>query len=304
MEILNNVLSKYGLNKTTSGQPQGQSSQSFFQQISNPQYWVNLFNTFLSNIVKLILLSILFFLLYKFGKGIVTRISNNLQSSQTSNNRAKTMATLSQNIFFYVLAFIYIYMALSILGAPVGTLITGAGIFSLALGLGAQGFVSDVVTGFFILVEQQFDVGDSVQISDEVSGTVTYIGLRTTQIRSSDGTLNYVPNREIKIVKNLSRGNMMTVIDLQLFPRTNIRRVKEIVDQVNAKLAPNNADLVAPPKVIGPTEVHAGVLYFEIQLSTKNGAQLIVKRDFLGAYLTALRNAGVELPENNLDLTK
>lgn len=275
----------------------------FLQQINNPQYWINLFNTFLSNLVKIILLSIFFWLLYKFGKKIVGRVTYNLRTNATSSNRSRTIATLTQNIYFYFLAFIYIYMVLSIMGAPVGTLITGAGIFSLALGLGAQGFVSDVVTGFFILVEQQFDVGDSVSVGD-ISGTVAYIGLRTTQIRSADGTLNYIPNRNITIVKNLSRGNMTTVIDLQLFPRTNIKKVTQVLEQVNNNLAPHVPDLVQAPKLIGPVDVQAGLLHYQISLNTKNGAQLVVKRQFLEAYLAALQQANISMPENTLDLTQ
>lgn len=301
---MNNILNKYNsLINNNKQQPNQNQQPMFLQQINNPQYWINLFNTFLSNLVKIILLSIFFWLLYKFGKKIVGRVTYNLRTNATSSNRSRTIATLTQNIYFYFLAFIYIYMVLSIMGAPVGTLITGAGIFSLALGLGAQGFVSDVVTGFFILVEQQFDVGDSVSVGD-ISGTVAYIGLRTTQIRSADGTLNYIPNRNITIVKNLSRGNMTTVIDLQLFPRTNIKKVTQVLEQVNNNLTPNVPDLVQAPKLIGPVDVQAGLLHYQISLNTKNGAQLVVKRQFLEAYLAALQQANISMPENTLDLTQ
>lgn len=301
---MNNILNKYNsLINNNKQQPNQNQQPMFLQQINNPQYWINLFNTFLSNLVKIILLSIFFWLLYKFGKKIVGRVTYNLRTNATSSNRSRTIATLTQNIYFYFLAFIYIYMVLSIMGAPVGTLITGAGIFSLALGLGAQGFVSDVVTGFFILVEQQFDVGDSVSVGD-ISGTVAYIGLRTTQIRSADGTLNYIPNRNITIVKNLSRGNMTTVIDLQLFPRTNIKKVTQLLEQVNNNLTPHVPDLVQAPKLIGPVDVQAGLLHYQISLNTKNGAQLVVKRQFLEAYLAALQQANISMPENTLDLTQ
>ncbi|MFC0291228.1 mechanosensitive ion channel family protein [Bombilactobacillus bombi] len=300
---MGNLLNKYNSIVNNNQQQNSNKEPLFLQQINNPQYWINLFNTLLSNVIKIILLSLFFWLLYKFGKRVVSRVTYNLRINTTSSNRSRTIATLTQNIYFYFLAFIYIYMVLSIMGAPVGTLITGAGIFSLALGLGAQGFVSDVVTGFFILVEQQFDVGDSVSVGD-ISGTVAYIGLRTTQIRSADGTLNYIPNRNITIVKNLSRGNMTTIIDLQLFPRTNIKQVTQVITQVNKDLTPKIADLVQAPQIIGPIDVQAGLLHYQISLSTKNGAQLAVKRQFLEAYLAALQQANISMPENTLDLTQ
>ncbi|MBA1435240.1 mechanosensitive ion channel family protein [Bombilactobacillus bombi] len=300
---MGNLLNKYN-SLINNNQQQNQGNQlPFLQQINNPQYWINLLNTVLGNLIKIILLSLFFWLLYKFGKRVVSRITYNLRINTTSSNRSRTIATLTQNIYFYFLAFIYIYMVLSIMGAPVGTLITGAGIFSLALGLGAQGFVSDVVTGFFILVEQQFDVGDSVSVGD-ISGTVAYIGLRTTQIRSGDGTLNYIPNRNITIVKNLSRGNMTTIIDLQLFPRTNIKQVTQVLEQVNQMLTPKVSGLVQAPQIVGPVDVQSGVLHYQISLNTKNGAQLPVKRQFLEAYLAALQQANISIPENTLDLTQ
>ncbi|NVY97128.1 mechanosensitive ion channel family protein [Lactobacillus sp. DCY120] len=299
---MNSILNKYNsLNKQTTNQS-NQNSTPFLQQINNPQYWINLFNTFLSNAIKIILLSLLFLLLYRLGRRLVNRISLNLKTSETSSNRSRTIVTLTQNIYFYVLVFIYIYIVLSICGAPVGTLITGAGIFSLALGLGAQGFVSDMVNGFFILGEQQFDVGDFVKV-DKISGTVTYVGLRTTQIKSNDGTLNYIPNRNITIVQNLSRGNMTSIIDLQLFPRTNIHKVTQVLQEVNQRLTPDEPDLIRSPQLLGPTEVTLGLLHYQIQLDTKNGAQMVLKRKFLGAYLAALREAQIQLPENALDLT-
>jgi small conductance mechanosensitive channel len=112
----------------------------------------------------------------------------------------------------------------------VGTLIAGAGIFSLALGLGAQSLVSDIVTGFFILLEQQLDVGDTVQIG-QIKGTVTALGIRTTQVTSSDGTLNFIPNRNITIVQNLSRNNMVSNVDIRITSKTPLSKVEEIVTQ-------------------------------------------------------------------------
>ncbi len=114
--------------------------------------------------------------------------------------------------------FFYFYAILSILGIPVSTLLASAGIVSVALGLGAQGFVTDIVTGFFILLEQQFSVGDVVKINT-ITGKIHAVGLRTTQVISDDGTLNFIPNRSITVVSNMSRNNMQAVIDIRLDPK-------------------------------------------------------------------------------------
>lgn len=86
-------------------------------------------------------------------------------------------------------------------------LLAGAGVVGLAIGFGAQGLVSDIVTGFFILLEKQFDVGEYITVAG-FDGIVEQIGLRTTQLRSFDGTLHFIPNRSILNVSNHSRGTM------------------------------------------------------------------------------------------------
>ena len=113
----------------------------------------------------------------------------------------------------YVLYFFLIYCLLSILGVPVSSLLAGAGLAGVALGLGAQGFLSDVVNGFFILLENQFEVGDAVEVG-AVTGLVSTVGIRTTQIRGFDGTLHFIPNRNITIVSNKSRGDMRAQIHI------------------------------------------------------------------------------------------
>ena len=97
---------------------------------------------------------------------------------------------------------------MSILGLPVSSLLAGAGIAGVAIGMGAQGFLSDVINGFFILFERQLDVGDEVVLTNgpiTVSGKVVSVGIRTTQLRSDDQALHFVPNRNITVVSNFSR---------------------------------------------------------------------------------------------------
>lgn len=107
--------------------------------------------------------------------------------------------------------FFYVYTILSNLGVPVGTLVAGAGILSVAIGLGTQGLVSDVINGLTILIEGQLRVGDSVTIQS-IDGTVVSIGLRTIELRALDGTLHYLPNRSITTISNHSQENQNITI--------------------------------------------------------------------------------------------
>ncbi|KRM13440.1 MscS mechanosensitive ion channel [Paucilactobacillus suebicus DSM 5007 = KCTC 3549] len=180
---------------------------------------------------------------------------------------------------------------------PVGTLIAGAGIFSIALGLGAQGFVSDVVTGFFILLEQQIDVGDVIQIGT-IKGTVTALGIRTTQVTSSDGTLNFIPNHNITIVSNFSRNNMRVQIDIRIDSKAPLQEINETVEQVNEQLIDKYPEVKSEPEIVGTTMNENNQLVFRITMTAASGTQETVRSGYLAAYLNELRNKNITLMQS------
>lgn len=246
----------------------------------------------------LILATLIFIIILWVGKWII-----NLFFKQTKRieflggfRRAATFRALTLNIFRYTTYFCYLYAVLSLVGVPVGTLIAGAGIFSIALGLGAQGFVSDVVNGFFILLEKQLDVGDLVEIN-HIKGQVTAIGLRTTKVLSADGTLNFIPNRSITIIKNFSRHDHLENIDLKIPLNVDLNKVNQIIRKENQQIMKTEqAELVAAPEIIGPVEVNDHVIFrVAVNMSTKNHDLLVPK--ILSAYLQALARGGIHLTD-------
>lgn len=251
-------------------------------------------------IIEIVLFSALFWIIDRVGKHLIHHIFiTNANTSDTASNRISTIFTLLLNIFHYIIMFFWLYAILSALGVPVGTLIASAGIFSVALGLGAQGFVSDIVTGFFILLEDQFDVGDYVKI-ETVEGTVSAMGLRTTQITSADGTLNFVPNRKILIISNQSRNDMRVLIDLHITASTPAPELTEAIEGTNKELVPQYPDIIGEPDIQGVTTQSDGTLVFRVQFYVKNGMQFAIQRDFLAAYLAAAKEAGIQLPSLSL----
>ncbi|KRM00563.1 mechanosensitive ion channel family protein [Liquorilactobacillus satsumensis] len=265
--------------------------------------WEDIFGKILTTFLSLVLLSLFFFLINWLGKIIIRRgFKKTRRSDHLSSNRLNTIFTLSLNIFHYCVLFFYFYAILSAIGIPVGTLLAGVGIASVALGLGAQGFVTDVVTGFFILLEQQFDVGDEVKIG-KISGTIRAIGLRTTQITDYDGTLHYVPNRNITIVSNLSRNDMRALVDIYFDPSSDIQKMSAIIREVNHDLAPKFTEITQGPTLLGTIESPNGSLCLRVVIYTKNGAQFNIQRTFLAAYLKELNQAGFKLKNSPLNLT-
>ena len=125
--------------------------------------------------------------------------------------------------------------AVRLLNINIGPLVASAGIVGLAIGFGAQTLVKDVINGFFILMENQFDVGDTIRISG-VSGTVEQLTLRRTLLRDIDGTVHNIPNSEIKVVSNLTRDWTQTALHVAVSYHEDSDRIVALLQEVGAEL--------------------------------------------------------------------
>lgn len=255
--------------------------------------------TFFTKLISILLLIIAFVIVrqvinYLFEK----TVNRSLAFSRQKVARQKTLAKLSHNVLNYTLYFFLFYWILSILGVPISSLLAGAGIAGVAIGLGAQGFLSDVVNGFFILLENQFDVGDIINVGT-VSGTVTNVGIRTTQIHDFDGTLHFIPNRNITIVSNKSRSNMRAQIDIPLFVHTNLDQISDIVTKINEEYVSKHPAIVGEPTVFGPITNANGQFVYRINIFTQNGAQFDIYAEFYKLYQKAILEEGIDLPTYN-----
>lgn len=246
--------------------------------------------------IKLLILLIIFLLSKKIINFLFKHtVGRSLSWTIQTSARKKTIERLLHNCMNYILYFFLVYWLLSILGVPVSSLLAGAGLAGVALGLGAQGFLSDVVNGFFILLEDQFEVGDSVEVG-AITGLVSTMGIRTTQIRGFDGTLHFIPNRNIKIVSNKSRGDMRAQIDIPVYTSTDINKVTSIIQQVNKDNIENYPEIIGSPNIIGLTSKPSGQLVFRVDIFTKNGQQVHIYAEFLKLYHEALNKEKVDLP--------
>lgn len=255
--------------------------------------------TFISKGISLVLLIIGFLILKQICHLAFTHtIEKSLAISKRKPARQKTLSRLLNSVMNYALYFILIYWILVILDVPVSSLLAGAGLAGVAIGLGAQGFLSDVINGFFILLENQFDVGETVDIGS-VSGQVSSVGIRTTQVRGFDGTLHFIPNRNITIVSNKSRGNMRAQIDLPIFAHTNLDLVTSIIEDVNQANLDRYPEVVGQPTLIGPRTTLNGQLVYRIDIFVENGQQQRIYTTFFTLYQEALIKAGISLPTIN-----
>ena len=239
---------------------------------------------------------IAFAIVRAIGKKLINRSFDRLtKKGEVTNGRALTLRSLSENVFSYALVFVLVATLFNIFGLSVASLIAGAGIVGLAIGFGAQGLVSDVVTGFFLLLEKQIDVNDYVTVG-AIDGVVESVGLRTTQIRSFDGTLNFIPNRDITTVSNHSRGNMRALVDIGVSYDENIDEAMAVLKSVCEKVAKDNVAIVEGPDVIGAQAFGASDVTLRIIAKAKSGEQWGVERELRKSIKEALDANDIEIP--------
>lgn len=259
--------------------------------------WDSILSSLISKGISLGISLIILLIIKKAGTALIEKGFKKYHNNPAySTNRIETLQKLTHNTFIYLLYFILAYTLLTIVGVPVSSLIAGAGIAGIAIGLGAQGFINDLLTGFFIILERQMDVGDYVQI-DNYEGTVLAVGLRTTQIKGPDGTVHFIPNRQILIVSNKSRSDMRALIQIHLKPSTDIEKVSQIIQTTNQKLLPAYPEITTSPVLLGLSDLGNGQVVFKVMMYTLNGAQFKVQADFLAAYMQALTEEGIEIPQ-------
>ncbi len=277
---------------------------SLFAEFWHTINWNQIIKMTISAAIQIIFFLALFFIVRKLGNLFIERTFKKYRAKKSiSPNRLNTLNYLTQNLFQGILGFLVVYAILSILGVPVGSLLAGAGVIGLALSLGAQGFVSDIVNGFFILLEKQIDIGDVVEL-DEVSGTVVDVNLKTTQVKSFDGTLNFIPNRYITIVSNKSREDMRVMIEIRLYPNSDMEAVNQVIQSVNARMVPEYPQITEEPTNSGLIDLGSGQTGIRIIMYTLNGQQYAVQYAFFQEYLNELTKAGIKIPIHQFNITQ
>ncbi len=212
--------------------------------------------------------------------------------------RAATMGSLLRSLTNAVVAVLTVLTVLATLGIPLTPVLASAGVGGVALGIGAQSLVKDYLSGIFMIVEDQYGVGDLVDLG-EATGTVEDVGLRVTRLRDGSGQVWYIRNGEIVRVGNQSQGWSTATIDIPVDTSESSTGVIEILGQVAAEIGADpewEKVLLEAPKVVGVQSVEAGRMTIRIVAKTQPNQQFGVQRAILDRGSQALKEAGVKGP--------
>jgi len=212
--------------------------------------------------------------------------------------RAHTLGNILRHAILIILFFLAILMILGELGIQLGPLLATAGIGALAIGFGAQSLVRDVIGGFFIILENQYRIGDVIQVAG-VSGMVESLSLRRTVLRDLDGRVHTIPNGEIKIVSNLSKEWSRAVLDVGVSYRENIDQVIEILSQIGEELyreEPFKSAILEPLQILGVEQFGESQIIIRMMIKTIPLKQWEVGRELRRRIKIRFDEKGIEIP--------
>ena len=218
------------------------------------------------------------------------------------SHRSATVITITQSLLRYAAAIVILCWGLSIIGVNVSTILASVGIVALIVGFGAESLIADVITGFFMLFENQYNVGDIVEVGG-FRGTVSDIGIRTTSITDPGGNVKIINNSNMKDILNRSDHASRSLSDIQVPYETDLPAFEEkLPDMMKAIYEAHKDVMRSEPVYLGVQELGASgvTLRFVVEVDESDiyKVQRILNRDLLVSF----REAGVEVPFPQLDL--
>ena len=225
-------------------------------------------------------------------------LEHNAALSERRQQRAETMGGLLKSISTGVIFTIVSFMVIAQLGYNIGPLVASAGIIGVALGFGAQSLVKDFLSGIFMIMEDQYGVGDSINVGT-ISGTVEAVGLRVTRIRDVNGTVWYQRNGEILAVGNMSQNWARTVLDIPVAFSEDLTRIRGLLKDVAHELWEDpefRGDILEEPEVWGVERWDPDAVVVRVVLKTAPLKQWAVAREMRERIKDRFDHVGVEIP--------
>ncbi len=232
------------------------------------------------------------------GKAVRHAVSDGDDSiTSEAERRAETLSSVLNNAARVAVLGFLLLMVLQEFGVNIAPLIAGAGIAGVALGFGAQSLVKDVISGFFLLMEDQFGVGDLVSIEDKHVGTVERMTLRVTQLRDAEGRVHFIPNGSISRVVVLSRDFSKALVDVEVGYDADLDRIFAVLESIGVELRRARPELFLEPTAVQGVEAF-GKDGCTIRTLTKSapGKQFDVARLLRKRIIERFREEGIASP--------
>ena len=250
--------------------------------------------------LRVLLIVVLTLIALRVGKFVSTKLLTfSLKTDDIEfKKRLDTLSSIIQNILFIAITFVAAIVVLGELGVEIGPVLAAAGIVGLAVGFGAQNLVQDVISGFFILLEDQIRVGDVVQIGDK-GGVVEKVTLRTVVLRDLSGNVHFIRNGQIQVVTNMTKEYGRYVFDIGVAYKEDVDHVMEVIKHVDEEMRKHpdfKDDILEPLEILGLDQFADSAVIVKARIKTKPIKQWGVGREFNRLLKKRFDEEGIEIP--------
>ncbi|MCG7331234.1 mechanosensitive ion channel family protein [Salinicoccus roseus] len=272
--------------------------------LRDPELWMGV----ASKLIQALILIIAAMILVRIANRMIDNFFKVKSKSRLkgSSKRNQTLINVLQNTATVFIWFVVIMMVLETFSLPVRTLLAGAGVVGLAIGFGAQSLVKDMITGFFIILENQFDKGDFVRVNTSgttvAEGEVLSLGLRASKIQGWEGELFIIPNGTINEVVNFSRYNAISMLDMNVSVEEDLDSVENILEQFFEARWQEEEMLISKPEILGLQGIENGEAIIRIMLETQPMEHFGVTRRMRKAIKNHLEGKGIYISVPKMDI--
>ena len=278
--------------------------KQLFIKFVEPLTKIEFYQNLLANILIIIAYILLGMIVIAISRKVVTKFFkvNEKKKTRYKIKRSETLSTLVQNLISYVVWFIVLTSVLSRFGISVSAILAGAGVVGLAVGFGAQTVVKDIITGFFVIFEGQFDVSDYVQINSSgvtiAEGTVQTIGLRSTRIQSDTGEVYTLPNGTISEIVNYSKTDVSPLIAIPISPNEDYDVIEK--EAFLPTLKDKYDMFVAAPDLLGLDSIDGNEMVIKLLAHVKPGMHFPGQRLLRKEIISYFNDVGIHTPKPTL----
>lgn len=262
-------------------------------------------DTIIDKTISIIIIAVLMTVAINVANSFINKlVKKQIESNYKftmDEKKANTMGTLLKSIVRYSVYFIGVTTMLATIFGEISWAFASVG--GVAVGLGAQSFIKDVINGIFILFENQYAVGDFITL-DQSQGIVESVGLRTTELRDFNGDVHIIPNGNVLVVTNHSKGNMRVLVDIEVAYEEDIDNVIEIINNICDKYNKKNENITTPCKVLGVMSLNASGVTIRVIGETKPMKQWEAERELRKIIKLELDKQGIEIPYPKTQILK
>lgn len=268
--------------------------ESFIQELFNMDSM--LFSYYAGMVVKAVIIIVFGRISILLLNSFIMKFLRLYPRLRQDESKASTLSGILKSLVKYTVYVIVIISVLNVFNIPTAPLLATAGLGGIAIGFGAQSLVKDVFTGFFILFEDQYGVGDYVTIGS-MTGTVEDIGLRITKLRSFNGDLHIIPNGEVKTVTNHSRGDSLAVVDVGIAYEMDAQKALVVLREVAERYFKDAPEaIVEKPEVLGINKFSESEVVIRMIARTKPLMHWKVERELRKQILEAFKTQNIKIP--------